>query len=67
MGQRDQRQRDADGPPPPPSSAQLEKFHALFGKRALAFVPAAPAGSWRAGGRDCVLVTCSEDPELGKS
>ena len=36
----------------------------LLGTRALQFVrPAAPA-SWRPEPRDCVLVTCDEDPEL---
>ena len=43
------------------SPAALQR---LLGTRALQFVrPAAPA-SWRPEPRDCVLVTCDEDPEL---
>jgi hypothetical protein len=49
-----------------PASGELSPaaLQRLLGTRALQFVSAAEPASWRPEPRDCVLVTCDEDPEL---
>lgn len=58
-GDRDGGSSGADGGSP------AARLRAMLGARTLEFVRAAAPGSWRPAARDCVLVTCDEDPELG--